>query len=165
MWIVVGRHHGVESDPFGGFGFRQHGDAVDLPTELFFCLRRQPGRLCGVTGDLQCAAFDDACVDALACRDVDHLVDGLVQRLLPGHHAVAAVLLRHPVAVTGHQPGQPAAVATGRAEAGEPGFQDGDAQRRVGALEVVRRPQPGVAGADDADVGVAVARQGTPVGG
>ena len=51
----------------------------------------------------------------------------------------------------------PAAVAPGGAEAGHLALQDDDAQRRVGALQVVGGPQAGVAGADDADVGLAVA--------
>src|SRR5262249_32222391 len=49
-----------------------------------------------------------------------------------------------------------------RAEAGDAGLQQDDAQRRVVPLQVVRRPQPGVAGADDADVGVAVPWQRRP---
>ena len=85
--VVVGRHHGVEPDPFGRFAFRQNGDAVDLPAELFLGFCGQPRRLRGVARDLQGAALDDARVDAFACRHVDDLVDGLVQRPLPGHHA------------------------------------------------------------------------------
>ena len=34
--------------------------------------------------------------------DVDHFVDGFVQRPLPGHHPVAAVLRGHPVAIRGN---------------------------------------------------------------
>ena len=161
--IVVGGQHAVELDPFRRLRFRQPLD-IDLPTELLVDLVRQPRRLGGVAGDLKGAALDDARVDAFARRDVDHLVDGLVQCPLPGHHPVAAVLAGHPVAVPGNQPRQPAAVAAGRAEPGEPGLQHRDAQRRVRALQVVRRPQAGVAGADDAHVGVAVARQRRTVG-
>ena len=40
--VVVGRHHGVEADPFRRFGFRQNGDAVDLPAELVLGFRGQP---------------------------------------------------------------------------------------------------------------------------
>ena len=79
--------------------------------------------------------------------------------------AVTTVQLRHLLRSPGNQPRQPAAVAAGRAEPGEPGLQDRDPQRRVRALEVVRGPQPGVAGTDDAHVGVAVARQRRPVHG
>ena len=132
----------------------------------------QPRRLRGVARDVKCPALDDPRVDALAACDVDDLVDGVVEGLLPRQHAVAAVQLRHPVAITGHQPRQPAAVATRRAEPGEARLQHDDAQRGVGALEVVGRPQPGVAGADDAHIGVTVTRQrrtggrvsGEPVG-
>ena len=161
---VVGRHHAVELNPFGRFGFRQRRDAVDLPAQFLVDLGGQPRRLRGVAGDLHGAALDDARVDAFGRRDVDDLVDGLVERLLPRQHAVAAVQLRHPVAVTGHQPRQPAAVSSRRAEAGEAGLEHDDAQRRVGPLQVVRRPQPGVSGADDADVGVAVARAAADAG-
>ena len=157
--VVVGRHHAVELNALCCFSFRQRGDAVDLPAELFVDFGGQPRRLSAVACHVQCSALDDARVDAFAPGDVDDLVDGVVEGLLPGQHAVAAVQLRHPVAVSGHQPGQPAAVAARRAEPGEPRLQHDDAQRRVGPLQVVGRPQPGVAGADDAHVGVAVAGQ------
>jgi hypothetical protein len=60
---------------------------------------------------MQRSAFDDARVDTLPLGDADDLVDGLVERLLPGHHSIAAVLLGHPVPIAGNQSGQPAAVA------------------------------------------------------
>ena len=46
----------------------------------------------------------------------------------------------------------PAAVAPGRAEAGDLGLEDRDAQRRIGRLQVVRRPEPGEPATDDRDV-------------
>ena len=61
----------------------------------------------------------------------------------------------------------PAAVASGGAEAGHLRLEHDDPQRRVGRGQVVRRPEPGEARADDRDVGVAVAGQrwsGRPVG-
>jgi hypothetical protein len=116
-----------------------------------------------VARDLQRAALHDACVDALSRGDVGDLVDRLVERPLPGHHGVAPVLAGHRVAVAGDLPGQPAAVAARRAESGEARLQHHDSQSRVGPLEVVGRPQSGVAGAHDADVGIAVARQRRPV--
>ena len=49
---------------------------------------------------------------------------------------------------------QPPAVAARRAVAGELRLQHGDPQPRVGHRQVVRRPQPGEAATDDADVAV-----------
>ncbi len=170
--VVEGRLHAVQPNTFGRFGFRQCDDAVDLPGALLVDGGGQPRGLRGIARDLQCAALDDARVDPFRSRDVDHLVDGVVEGLLPGQHAVAAVQCGHPVAVAGHQTRQPPAVASRCAEACEPPLEHDDAQRRVGPLEVVRRPQAGVSGADDAHVGVTVAGQrrtqgrvlGEPVG-
>ena len=54
---------------------------------------------------------------------------------------------------------QPTAVAATGAESDELGLDDHDAQVRVDLAQVVRRPQPGVAGADDGHVGGDIARQ------
>ena len=140
--------------------------------ELFGDFGGQPRRLSAVACHVKCSALDDARIDAFARGNVDDLVHGVVEGLLPGQHAVAPVQLRHPVAVSGYQPGQPSAVAARGAEPGEPRLQHDDPQRRIGPLQVVRRPQPGVAGADDAHIGVPVAGQrrthvrklGVPVG-
>ena len=159
MWRVVGGHHPVESNSLCRFASRQRDDAVVAPFAFLVETGGEPAGLGGVARDLEGAALDDARVDVLAFGDLDDLVHGVVERALPGHHAVAPVLLGHRVAVAGHQSGQPATVAPGRAEAREPRFEHDDPQRRIRPLQVVRRPQSGVAGADDADVCVAVARQ------
>ncbi len=60
----------------------------------------------------------------------------------------------------GEQRRAPATVAPGGAETGDLALEDDDAQGRVGLGQVVRRPEPGVARADDDDVGLAVPGQG-----
>ena len=97
-----------------------------------------------------------------AARDPQHLVDGVVHRVLQGDDAVAAVGRGVPAPGAGQRRGQPAAVAPARAVAAEPRLEQDDAQGGVGLLEVVRRPEAGEAAADDADVGVPVAGQGRP---
>ena len=91
--------------------------------------------------------------------DLDHPGDRRVERplLRDRRPAVAApdVLL----AAAGDAVGQPAAVAPRGAVPGEPRLQHDDPQVRPRALQVVGRPQPGVAGADDAHVGVGRAGQ------
>jgi hypothetical protein len=46
----------------------------------------------------------------------------------------------------------PSTVATGGSKAGNLALEDGDAKRRVRHRKRMGRPQPGEAGADDADV-------------
>ena len=62
----------------------------------------------------------------------------------------------------GEQRRAPAAVAPGGAEPGDLPLDHHDPQRRVGQREVVRRPEPGVAGTDDRHVGVDVPVQRRP---
>ena len=69
------------------------------------------------------------------------------------------------LAPAGDRVGEPAAVATGRAEPGEALLEHDDPQVGLGALEVVRGPQAGVAGADDRDVDVEVAVEAGRSGG
>ena len=62
----------------------------------------------------------------------------------------------------GEQRRAPATVAARRAEADVLAFADDDTQRRIGAAQRVRGPQARVAGADDGDVGIDIARQRRP---
>ncbi|MCY1449627.1 hypothetical protein D9M71_663780 [compost metagenome] len=87
-------------------------------------------------------------VDAFALQHLGHFVGDAVQQLegglaLLGRQRRQGAILAQQVA---HQP---AAVAAAGAEAGELCFNDRDLQLRGLALEVVGRPQPGVAGTDD----------------
>ena len=100
------------------------------------------------------AADRDVGVDALACRDVDaprrpcRASRRTARSRRRGRTRAASVAMP-----TGIQRRAPAAVAPGRAEAGDLGL---DARRCAGvgssSVQVVRRPEPGVAGADDRDV-------------
>ena len=154
--VVRGKHSG-KPDALRRFARGESRDSVDAPPALGVGGRGQPGRLRRVTRDLEGATLDDAGVDVLPGGDVDHLVDSVVEGTLPGHDGVAAVLTGHPLAVSRNESGQPAPVASGGAEPGEPGLEHHDAQRRVGLFEVVGGPQAGVARTDDADVGVPAA--------
>ena len=88
--------------------------------------------------------------------DLDDVVDRVDQVALEGDHPGPAPRSRGRVEppVAGHEAGQPAAVAAAGAEADVLGLDDHDAQAGLGAGQGPGRPQPGVAGADDADVGV-----------
>ena len=149
----------MDPDPLGNLSSAEDLDVVDTPASVLLDFLAQPSCLRGITRDLQVAALDDVGVDAFAGGDGDHLVDGLVQHPLPGDDAVAAVPLGQLSAMSRRKPGQPAAVAAGGAEPGEPGLQHRDGQARVELLEVVGRPQAGVTGADDAHVGLPVPGQ------
>ena len=164
MRVERAEHQGIDVDPGGGLGGGQQFGVVDAPAAVLVKLLAQAFGLGAVAGHLEVAALDDVGVDALAIGDGDHLIDRLIEHPLPGDHCVAAVLPGQHAAVTRGQAGQPAAVAPGGAEPGEAGFEHGDPQARVELLEVVGRPQSGVAGADDADVGLAVPGQRTAGG-
>ena len=125
----------------------------------------QPLGLGLVGRDVELAALDRVDVDAFGTGDAQHLVDRVVHRLLEGEHAWAPVRRGVPASGAGDRRGQPAAVATTGAVAAEPGLQQHDAQRGVGLLEVVGRPEPGETAADDAHVGIEVTLQGRPRGG
>ena len=73
---------------------------------------------------------------------------------LQGDDSVAAVCLCVTAARARNPTEQPATVASGRAVPGEPLLKDRDAKRRVGLLEVVRRPETGESRTHDADVDV-----------
>ena len=74
--------------------------------------------------------------------------------LLHAHRGVVAVALRQRRQRRGEERRDPAAVAAGGAEAGDVLLHHGHAQVRVGLGEVVRGPEPRVAGADDGDIDV-----------
>ena len=90
------------------------------------------------------------------CHGAD-LVDGALHGAVLGDGALAAVALRQPGHGCREQRRAPAPVASAGPEAGDLRLQHGDPQRRVGRRQVVRGPQPGVAGAHDRHVDVEVA--------
>jgi hypothetical protein len=113
-------------------------------------------------GNVEQAVLRDVGVDAFGLGDGDDLVDGPAH----GAHEVddTPVPVRRGICVAfaGQLGRQPAAIAARGAEAGELTLQHDDAQVGLRLLEVVRGPQTGEPGTDDAHVGVAVTRQRRP---
>ncbi len=121
---------------------------IGMRPRLLGCRARPQAReLRGRAGDAELAALDDVGVDALAGGDGDDLVDRLVEGALLGDRGVATVGLGVALTPAGHGVREPPAVATGCPEAGEPLLEHDHPQGRLGALEVVRGPEAGVAGA------------------
>ncbi|MNT83505.1 hypothetical protein D3C72_2233840 [compost metagenome] len=92
-------------------------------------------------------------VDAFALQHLGHFVGDAVQQLegglaLLGRQRRQGAILAQQVA---HQP---AAIAAAGAETGELRLDHGDLQFGGLALQVIGRPQPGVAGADDRHIHV-----------
>ncbi|MNP22209.1 hypothetical protein D3C76_1148700 [compost metagenome] len=108
---------------------------------------------------IQHAAFAIVAVDVLTFENALHFIGNAMQQVVGG----AALLWRAGCeqAVLAQQVAhQPATVAARGAEAGDVGLNDGDVQLRCVKFEVVGGPQPGITGADDADVHVQVLLQG-----
>ena len=112
-------------------------------------------RWAALRGEAGRAALDEVAVDALVGADLADLVDGVVHRLLHRDRAPAVRAMADRRRLDGEERRAPAAVAARRAEARDLRLEDRDPQRRIGAMQVVRRPQAGVAGADDGDVDTA----------
>jgi hypothetical protein len=104
------------------------------------------------------AALDGVAVDRLAGAGGADLVDGLVGGALQrGDSRLAG---RRPQPRAGRDVAEhPAAVAPRGPEPGHRALEHDDLQRGVGPPQLVGGPQPRVAGADDAHVGLAVAAQ------
>ncbi len=119
----------------------------------------EPAQLWLVRREVDGTALGESAVDPLALYDGADLVDGVMH--FPGPS-------RPPRPVGGaFEGGQrrglvadaPAAVAARCSEAGDLPLDHHHAEVRVGAQQVVGRPQPGEARADDGHVGVGIARQ------
>ncbi|MCY1510831.1 hypothetical protein D9M68_452200 [compost metagenome] len=103
-----------------------------------------------------CGAIEDAAlavvaVDAFALQHLGHFVRDAMEQV-EGGLAHFAGQRRQGTVLAQQVAHQPAAVAAAGAKAGELRLDDGDLQLRGLALEVIGRPQPGVAGADDRHV-------------
>lgn len=148
-----------DADAFGGLA-RAAQDAFGLAEgDLDGVEVLEAGELGGGAGDLEDAAVVDVGVDVLVGGGADDFADGVVHGLLEAYGGVVAVEFRV-AGAAGDAVVEPAAVAAGGAVAAELGFQDSDVEEGYCLLEVVRRPESGVAAADDADVCGGVAGQG-----
>ena len=142
--------------PRGEFaGIEEH--RVGIATGLAASARHlaaQPLELRRRAGDAEPPPLDEVGVDALSRRDPGDLGYGVA-------HREVQLLDARPVAPrrAGEQSADPAAVAARRPEPAELRLEHDDAKLRRCRGEVVRRPQPGVAAADDADVGCRPAAQ------
>ena len=159
-------HHGVHVPPRtrvaasrdGGAGGVEQLDPVDAAVGLVdLVLGAGPAQLRLAAGQHHRAAPGPAAVDALGRDDPADLVDRAVHRVAHGQGLLAAVAVLQRAHRGGEQRRAPAAVAPARPVAGDVRLDDGDPQVRPGPGQVVRGPQPRVAGADDADVDVGVA--------
>ena len=134
------------------------------PGRMVGQLHADPLQLGRVPGDGQGAALVEVAVDPLGCGHPAHLGDGLDEEPLQADGSLTAAVHGHPPQRRGEERGAPAAVASGGPVAGDLLVDDHDPKARVGDGEVVGRPQPGVAGADDRDIDVGVAGEGRPRG-
>ncbi|MCY1514665.1 hypothetical protein D9M68_492140 [compost metagenome] len=125
-------------------------------------LRTQALLLFGVArGAIEDAGLAVVAVDAFALQHLGHFVGDAVQEV-EGGLALLGRQRRQGAVLAQQVAHQPAAIAAAGAEAGEAGLDDRDLQLRGLALEVVGRPQPGVAGADDRHIHLQRAGQRRP---
>jgi hypothetical protein len=119
--------HAVDADPGGRLGGAERR-RVRAPGPLQLDRRGEPAELRRVAGDEDDTVLDDVRVDALPRRDADHLVHRGTHRPVQGQHPVPAGRAQVGLCRRGHLRGQPAAVAPGRAVAGELALQHHDPQ-------------------------------------
>ncbi len=144
--------------PRRGTGGVEQLDAVDAAVGLVdLVLGAGPAQLGLAAGQDDGAAPGPAAADALGGHDAADLVHGAVHGVAHGQGLLAAVAVLEGGHRGGEQGGAPAAVAARRAVAGDVGLHHGHPQVGAGPGQVVGGPQPGVPGADDADVDVGVA--------
>ena len=127
-------HCPVDPDPFVGLRRVQQPGTGLRPDRLRRGPRPQPLQLRRVPGHDQFAALGHVRVDSFGGGHPDDLVHGLVQQRLEPAGQLAAVAGGIAVAPAGHAVGQPAAVAAGRAEAGEAALQHHHVKIRPGLL-------------------------------
>ena len=106
-----------------------------------------------VAGERYVAAVGEAAVDLLLTYDPAHLLHGAVHRALETARSLGVRTRRHLAHGGRVDRRAPAPVAAGSAEPGRLAFQHDHPYGRIGALEVVRGPQPGEPGPDDDHVG------------
>ena len=102
--------------------------------------------LAGSRATCDSSAARPIAVDRLRGDDPFDLVERVEHRALHRDHRVAAVPARRHGPAAREQCRAPSAVASRRAETRDLALAHDDAQRRIGALQRVRGPEPGVAG-------------------
>ena len=100
----------------------------------------------------QRAALRVVRVDVVLAAPGADRVDLALQRAAKGECGVAPVFVRHPRPRRGEQRRTPAAVASGRAPSGDLPLDHDDTETWLVPQQVVRRPEPGEARADDGHV-------------
>ena len=137
---------------------------AEAPLALGMHPRARAHRLRVVQRHGHVAALEEVRVHALRGQETADLVHArehlALQSTNAGAPAAAFVRARRP----GEETGNPAAIATRGAEPGSLALQHQHAQGRIGGLQVVGRPQPGVAGPDDRHVGLGGSRQRRALG-
>ncbi|MNI53608.1 hypothetical protein D3C73_1084540 [compost metagenome] len=119
----------------------------------------QAGFLFGIAcSAVQRPALAVITVDAFTFEHDFHFIRNAVQQFV-GSTALLRRQIGQQAVFTKDIAHQPAAVATGRAKTGGLRFDDGDIQARRLPLEVIGRPQAGVASTNDSNVDIQVALQ------
>ncbi len=155
-----GTQHARNVDPGPRLGAGDGKDAVILsPGAAMGDLGCQARHLGAVGCDHQFVGGVDVGVDPFGRGDADHLVHGALHRFNHGKHGIAPAVAGIAVVVPGKAAGQPAAVAPRGPKAREFLFQDRHAQVGAGGLEVEGGPEPGIARADDGDIGLGFAHE------
>ena len=145
-----------DADALGGLVRREVGvvGLAETPFALVLDLLQQTGDL-GLAGrQRERAALVVTGVDAFVGDHPADLVDGREHGALHGDRRVATELVGNRARRGGKEARAPAAVAPRGAEPGDLLLEDGDAQRGVGFLQVIGRPQTREAGAGDGHVDV-----------
>ena len=142
-----------------GLRLRQQLEPLHGPGQPPLLLHQlaRPGELRLVAGERDRAAARVVGVDPLALGHTAHLGDRLMHGAPHRDRGLQTVPAGDPARRRREQRRAPSAVAPRRAEAGELTLDDRDSQRGVDLVQVVRGPQPRVAGARDRHVGLDVA--------
>ena len=123
----------------------------------------QAHRLSAVQSHAQLPALDEVRIDAVPLEHSPHLIHGGEHCPLERQEAVAPATPFVQARRAREEPRDPTAVATRRAKTRHLALQHHDPQRGLGKLEVVGRPQAGVARTDDRHVGLrGAAKRRTP---
>ncbi|MDT4847880.1 hypothetical protein FQZ97_819560 [compost metagenome] len=160
MLGVEPAQRGLGANPGGGLRAVEQLPLVRQP-EARRAFHRCPcaGQLRRTAGQGEKALLGIVRLDTFECEDAADLVHRLVHGRLQLQGGFMGVQLGDAVQGDREDRRGPATVATGSTEPDFPLLQQHHAKRRIALEQVVGRPQAGVAGADDDDIGVRRALQ------